>query len=327
MNVLNIRCKTHDFFQIPVRADLPVGQRLQDKYGAFVGPFVVKRGYSFHQFRDINITSFLNWVATGKGLISSGRTESTFAILSDLAKASKDTFAPDIHSYMLSYTSVPSDKLFKESFNFKEEVVDYMVKSAEYGDTFFQFVALSRPSGTGTLKLTSKNPHNPLEIDPKYLHDPHDVKVLVEGIKFAVKLAENTKAMKETGAYLYNYPFPGCESHPFKSDSYYECIGRHWTFTAYKYCGTASVGTKDDPVAVVDSRFRYGFEKLTNLILNVFVNKFLMMSPFFRVFKTRRLRVIDGSLLRMNEVNTNDVTMRMIGEFGAEVIKMSAEAA
>jgi len=40
----------------------------------------------------------------------------------------------------------------------------------------------------------------------------------------------------------------------------------------------------------------------------------------FRVFGTKRLRVIDGSLLRINEANTNDVTARMIGELGSHVI-------
>jgi len=71
-----------------------------------------------------------------------------------------------------------------------------------------------------------------------------------------VRLIEKTKAMQEIGAQLFRLPFPGCAEHTFKSDSYFECLARHATVTAYKYCGTVSIGTKNDPEAVVDSRFR-----------------------------------------------------------------------
>lgn len=43
----------------------------------------------------------------------------------------------------------------------------------------------------------------------------------------------------------------------------------------------------------------------------------------FRVYQTERLRVIDGSLFRADEVSTNDVTMRMVGELAAELFKTS----
>jgi len=56
-----------------------------------------------------------------------------------------------------------------------------MRKSLEYGDGFFQLVTMSRPVGTGTVKLRDANPHSLLEIDPKYLENPHDLKTLVEG--------------------------------------------------------------------------------------------------------------------------------------------------
>lgn len=39
--------------QIKSVADLPVGIRLQDKYGALMGPFIVKDGYSFVRERYV----------------------------------------------------------------------------------------------------------------------------------------------------------------------------------------------------------------------------------------------------------------------------------
>jgi len=77
------------------------------------------------------------------------------------------------------------------------------------------------------------------------------------GIKFAVKLVEETKSFKEINGKMLPVPFPGCEMHPRESDAYFECLGRHTTATAYKYCATAPMGRDtNDPVAVVDSFLR-----------------------------------------------------------------------
>jgi choline dehydrogenase-like flavoprotein len=115
---------------------------------------------------------------------------------------------------------------------------------------------MNKAVGTGTLTLRDTDPHSLPIIDPKYLEHPDDMRTLLEGIKFSVNLVDNTKAMQDIGARLFRLPFPGCERHTFKSDAYFECLGRHTTLSAFKYCGTAPIGTKDDPEAVVDSRFR-----------------------------------------------------------------------
>jgi len=138
-----------------------VGQRLQDKYGALIGPFIFPRGYSFNQERDINITSIWQWLTTGKGLLSSGRGEAIYAILSDSAKMRGETFAPDIQTYLLSQTPVKPESPFGENFNFNEASLDYMRKSVEYGDGFFQLVTLNRAVGTGFLQLQDANPQSP----------------------------------------------------------------------------------------------------------------------------------------------------------------------
>jgi len=233
--------------------DLPVGQHLQDQYGALVGPFLVPRGYSFEQYRDVNLTSTLNWWMTGKGLMSSGRTEGTYGILTS---AARDDFAPDIHTYFLSQTPTKPKRPFGEQFNLNDAWLEYAEKSVKYGDAFFQLVTLNRAVGMGTVKLQNKDPTSSLLIDPKYLEHPHDVRTLVEGVKFSVKLVEQTRTMRAIGAQLFRLPLPGCENHDFKSDAYYECVGRHATVTAFKFCGTAPLGRKGDPDAVVDPRFR-----------------------------------------------------------------------
>jgi choline dehydrogenase-like flavoprotein len=201
------------------------------------------------------VAGLWDWFKNGKSLLSSARTEATFGIYSQTAKATGRTFAPDIHTYVLAQTAIKVKDLPGHSFNFNDQTLKYMEKSVEEGDGFFQLVSINQAVGTGTVRLHDTHPHSPLIIDPKYLEHPDDMRTLREGNKFSVNLVDETKAMQGIGAHLFREPFPGCESLTFKSDAYFECIGRHGTTTAFKYCGT-TMRTKDDPEAVVYSRFR-----------------------------------------------------------------------
>lgn len=163
---------------------------------------------------------------------------------------------PDVHTYVISSSTDDRTELdYGKSFNFKKSSLQYFGR-ARGQDSFLQLVTLSRPKGYGFVKLRNKDPRSPLIIDPKYLQNKLDVKILVEGMTFAVKVVEGTQAMNKINAYLMKIPFPGCEKHVFKTDKYYECLARHMTMTAYKYCGTAPIGIKGDPDAVVDNHLR-----------------------------------------------------------------------
>ena len=45
--------------------------------------------------------------------------------------------------------------------------------------------------------------------------------------------------------------------HPVRSDSFYECLIRTFTYTIYHPVGTAKIGREDDVMAVVDPRLRF----------------------------------------------------------------------
>ncbi|OXA57371.1 Choline dehydrogenase, mitochondrial [Folsomia candida] len=282
---------------IKVVADLPVGQNLQDKYGALMGPFIVKDGYSFIRERDITVQVILRWLFTGTGPMAAARTEATHSFLTNFSRALGDTVERDgldVHTYVISSSTDGRTELdYGKSFNFKQSSLDYF-GSARGKDSFLQLVTLARPKGVGYVKLRDRNPRSPMLIDPKYLQNKEDVKILVEGMKFAVKLVEETNAMRKIDAHLMNIPFPGCEKHSFKSDRYYECLARHTTITAYKYSGTAPVGRMGDPEAVVDNRLR--------------------------VFGVRNLRIVDASVLQLKYTSVNDATMRMLGQFSSDMI-------
>lgn len=207
--------------------------------------------------RDLTVPTLINWMASGKGPIRSSLSEGTWAITTDSARKTGRIQKPDIHSYILS-VGMPSElkSVIVRAFNFKPEIIDHFSRAGKQ-DSFFQLVTLNAPIGAGKVTLRDTNPYSPPIIDPKYLQNDLDTMSLLEGVKMAVKLVENTTAMNEINGRLMPVSLPGCEQYPFKSDQYYECVIRFVTLTAYKFSGTAPIGKGfSDPNAVVDSHLR-----------------------------------------------------------------------
>ncbi|KAL1502803.1 hypothetical protein ABEB36_007897 [Hypothenemus hampei] len=150
------------------------------------------------------------------------------------------------------------------------------------------------PKSRGEIRLRDNNPMNHPMIFANYLTHPDDVKVLVEGIRFALRLAE-TKALRRYGFQLDKTPVAGCESLTFGSDKYWECAVRRQTGPENHQAGSCKMGPKTDPLAVVD--------------------------PDLRVHGVDRLRVIDASIMpRVTSGNTNAPAI-MIAEKGSDLIK------
>ncbi|CAL8109168.1 unnamed protein product [Orchesella dallaii] len=280
---------------IETRLDLPVGKYMQDKYGAIIGPFLIKEGTGILMDRDLSISNMAMWAATGRGQVTSSLSEATWAIITDTARKAGRSTKPDIHTYILSVTMPKQiSRIIRRAFNFRPEVLDFFAKGA-VTDSFIQLVTLNSAVGRGYVKIKDKNPFSYPEINPQYLENEEDSKALLEGVKFAVKLAENTTAMEQVNARLMPIPLPGCEGHEFKSDAYFDCAMRHITMTAFKYAGTAPIG-KDtsDPNAVVDSHLR--------------------------VLGAENLRVVDASVLQQRHSSINAITCRMLGQLAADII-------
>lgn len=256
---LNANSKYSLNFQLRTLVNLPVGQYLQDKYGVLLGPFTVSQGKAVVIERDLTVPSLINWIASGKGPIRSSLSEGTWSILTNSARKIGRIRKPDIHTYILS-VSIPEElkEVIVRAFNFKPDVINHFSKASKQ-DSFFQLVTLNSPIGAGKVTLQNTNPMTPPIIDPRYLENDYDTMSLLEGVKMAVRLVENTTAMNEINGRLMPGHLPGCEKFEFKSDQYYECVIRFATLTAYKFSGTAPIGKGfSDPDAVVDSSLRYG---------------------------------------------------------------------
>ncbi len=156
---------------------------------------------------------------------------------------------------------------------------------------------LFRPLSHGTVRLASSDPLQAPLIDPAYLSNRQDLAAIVQGISIGMKIAES--------AYMAPYlrysalPIPGCsfcaDKRPLsRCLSYLACVVQTDTYTTFHPVGGCAMGN-DSSQAVVDGRLR--------------------------VFGTRRLRVIDASVMPViPNANTNAPTMA-IAERGVQLVR------
>lgn len=153
---------------------------------------------------------------------------------------------------------------------------------------------LLNPISRGYIKLNSKSPFDPPQLVSNYLEDSDDLQTLLRGVKYYVEMLK-TKSFSKYNPELIQVDLPNCKHFEAMSDDYWKCALRSLSTTVYHYSGTAKMGPKSDPDAVVDARLRvHGIEGL---------------------------RVIDASIMpKITSGNTNAPCI-MIGEKGADMIK------
>lgn len=156
------------------------------------------------------------------------------------------------------------------------------------------FPAVLHPKSRGYITLNSNDPLAPPKIVANYLDEEHDLRVLIDGIKFAIRLSE-TDALKAYGMEVDKTPVPGCEHIQFGSDKYWECAVRQNTGPENHQAGSCKMGPLRDPLAVVDHELR--------------------------VHGVRSLRVVDASIMpKVTSGNTNAPVIA-IAEKAAHLIR------
>jgi len=139
----------------------------------------------------------------------------------------------------------------------------------------------------GTVTLRSRDYRDKPKVDPRYFTDPHDMRVMIAGIRKAREIVGQSAMSEWAGAELY----PGVEVQTDEQIAAYISATHN---TVYHPAGTVRMGAADDAMSPLD--------------------------PQLRVKGVTGLRVADASVMpELTTVNPNITTM-MIGERCADLV-------
>ncbi|KAK6173846.1 hypothetical protein SNE40_017231 [Patella caerulea] len=272
---------------IPVVADLPLGDNLQDHI-SFVSYYKTKQLVFNSPNKTKSFWTLARYLTTKSGVLTTpGGAESVAFISTD----PKRPEYPDLEI-------IGVDMLFNEDAIRDRLGIDpkYAKHYSGVNDMngFTLLYTLLRPKSRGTVRLKSTDAMQHPVIDPRYFENKEDVDSLLRGIRFSQELTK-TKTFKSQEAELFHKPFSPClENCKFDSDEYWRCYIGYFTQVIFHSTGTCKMGRTEDPTTVVD--------------------------PRLRVKGIHGLRVADASIIpSMISGNTNAPCI-MIGEKAADMI-------
>ncbi|XP_067124756.1 glucose dehydrogenase [FAD, quinone]-like [Centruroides vittatus] len=219
--------------QIPMIADLPVGRNLHDHASTTGLQFQVNT----FTFADHRITKefYEDVLLNGKGpLTASGGVDAIGFINS---KYNEQFDRPDIEIFLVS-GSITTGTALRTLLGPNEELQHALNKFKD-SDVITCIPFVARAKSRGTLILNSTDPYEKPLIDLNYFSHPYDIKILIEGMRYCLKLA-STEPMRRFGARPLPYVMPGCEKYEWLSDGYLECMAITFPFAAHHFTGTVN---------------------------------------------------------------------------------------
>jgi choline dehydrogenase len=251
---------------IAVVADRPgVGENLQDHLEVYM-QYAAALPVTLHRYWNLWGKALVGaqWQFTGRGLGASNQFEAGGFIR---------------HAAGVEYPDI--------QFHFLPIAVRYDGRAAAGGHGFQAHVGPMRSKSRGTVRLRDPDPETPPEIRFNYMSHPDD---WVE-FRTALRLTREVFAQPALAAFVRAEIQPGPEA---QDDAALDAFIRAHAESAYHPCGTARMGRRDDPGAVVD--------------------------PDCRVIGVEGLRLADSSIFpRIPNGNLNAPSI-MVGEKAADHI-------
>lgn len=275
---------------IPVRLDLPVGQNLQDHIQI---PLFFQIHKSNPRVTTVNdqLEDYVRYLTRKEGPFAGVGLFDLIGLINTVNR----TGDPDVEfQHDIYKKSCDVLKTILEILEYKEPIVQSILKANSESEILFIEVQLLRPKSVGKIELRSSDSYDKPVISPNYLENEEDMKTVIRGIKYTMSFVK-TKAFAKHEASLVRVALPACDKFEYESDEYWDCYVRHMVMTIYHAIGTSKMGPESDEEAVVD--------------------------PTLMVRGTRGLRVVDASIMpQMISANINAAVV-MIGEKGADLIK------
>lgn len=280
-------------FGIPIVADLPVGQNLQDHVVWYAMQLLLTNDTAKPPPATYLLDLSYQYLMHDSGELASASNLDLvgFVNVTDFTDKYPDVQFHHVHT--------PKWQLMKvihgaRCFNMEQETIDFLHKLVMQGDLLGVYPVLLQPKSRGRVELSSSDPATPVKIFANYFDQEEDLETLVKSVN-PVKAILETDTLKKLKATLVPMDLPGCRDTEPGSFDYWKCSVKYTTASLFHAVGTARMGPSSDSQAVVDPRLKvHGIEKL---------------------------RVIDASVMpSITSGNTNAPTM-MIAEKGADLIK------
>lgn len=265
---------------IPVRVDLPgVGENLQDRYEVGIvnqmeNDFSLLDGATFKgpQAGETPDPKFREWLQ-GEGVYSTNGAVAAIirrseTVIDNAAQQNQPIPDPDLFIFGLAGFFKGYYPGYSKAITDQQNYLTWAILKAHTDNR------------AGRVTLRSDNPRDVPEINFHYFDegsdsDGSDLEAVVDGIEFVRRITARTSAIKEEA-------IPGTSSQT--RDQLRQFVKDNaWGHHASCSC---KMGTSDDPMAVVDSRFRvYGTENLRIVDASVFprIPGFFIVTPIYMI--------------------------------------------